>query len=119
MAARVFNGMSRVFARTFREPGQHWWQRHDADEPDAIEVIFNAAHIEVSADGVTMTDAAPVAFVTRDALLAIAPGRVQLEPSLWVNNDDTLVINGKTYCVESCSFDGLAMVRIDLFRKRA
>ena len=118
MPARVFSSMARVFARTFAEPGTHYWQRHDAEDPDVVSVIFNAAAVELDADGVKVTDAQPKLWIARDQLLAIAPDRAALEPSLWVNNDDVFVIGGKSYAVESCSFDGHAMCEVNLYRKK-
>lgn len=119
MPARVFAPMARVFKRSFGEPGQHYWQRFDAEEPDPIDVIFRAAMPIVDDDGIRIADGKPMAWLAKDDLLAIAPERADLEPSMWVNNSDTLLISGRLYAVESCSFDGNAMCEIELIRKRA
>jgi hypothetical protein len=110
--------MGRVFKLTLKEPGQHYWQRHDADDPDPITVIFRAAMPVVDDDGLKIADGKPMAWLAKDDVLGIAPGRADLDPSLWVDNSDTLLISGKLYGVESCSFDGCSMCEIELIRKR-
>ena len=116
MAARVFSPMARVIARTFREPGTHYWQRHDADAPVAIDLIFNEAPELVDEDGVRIADIKAIAYVRVDDALAAAPERADVDRRELFSNRDTLTINGTEYRVESCRPDGLGILEILLYR---
>jgi len=118
MAARVFASMARVFQRTFGEPGVHYWKRHDAAAPVVIDLIFNSAQAAVDADGIEVVSGVPTAWIAKDELLRLAPSRASKDPSLWVDNDDTLTISGTAYAVERCRFDGNAMCEVTLYRKK-
>lgn len=114
MPARVFSNMSRVFKRTFGEPGVHYWQRHDAAEPDVIELVFNEFPEEIDADGFGVEDPKPIAYVSTADALALAPGRASRTRAELFDNRDTLIIVGRSYRVESCRPDGFAMCEITL-----
>ena len=118
MPAAVFGPMARVFKKTFGEPGNHYWQRHDRDEPDAVTVIFNPNYTMEDSDGIIIVDGKPVVSIANEDILRIAPDRAALEPKAWVSNKDLFILNGVTWCVECCRPDGFAMCVVEIFRKK-
>jgi hypothetical protein len=114
MAARVFSGMGRVFQRTFKESGAHYWKRYDAAQADPIVLIFNAAVEVVDDAGVPVATGKPVAWITHADIQRLAPERLALPPDSWVDQRDRLTVNGRVYAVECCRFDGNAMCEVPL-----
>lgn len=113
MPARVFRSLPKVMMRTFREPGAHYWDRHDGDEPDAIRLIFTRMFVPVEVGEFESLTGKPVAHVLIDDALAIAPGRAA-DIDVLFSNKDHLIVGGVRYRVESCTPDGLASVIVEL-----
>lgn len=118
MPAAIFKQM-KVLDRVFKEPGVHYWHRHDADQPVQIQLIFNTTYSEITSDGIKVDEGQPTAFVLIDHALALAPERVGVDLRMLFDNDDELVINGTSYAVESCKPDGYLRVEVRLFRKKS
>lgn len=114
MVARVFRGMGRVFRTAFGEGTWSQWRLHDRELPADIKVIFNARFARRDIAGVEISEAAPTAWVRLADARAIESSRPL---DRLFDQQDSLVIGGEVYAVESCTPDGYEMIEIILSRR--
>lgn len=118
MTARIFAAIPRILTRTFNETAPAVWIRHRDDgttASDPLVVIFNASSEIADADGITMRFGVPVASCAMADALKLEPTRAGNPNEIFrIDGRDELVINGRTYDVESCRSDGYGMMTIVL-----
>jgi hypothetical protein len=118
MSAKAFHRMTKRAMKHLHEPGSHRWFRHDGPVVgDAIELIFNPFHSVVETDGLSMTAPQPFAWIMLSKVVSIAPSRgVAIDCA--IDNDDTLLISGKSYRPESCRLLSHDLLEIKLNEDR-
>jgi len=119
MTARVFRSALRVMHRTFSEQQSAAWIRSGeggALAVDPVRVTFTARGVEVDVDGIKVSTGKPQASVLLSDALAIEPLRaVGKEEEIFRNDGrDKLVIDGRTYGIESCKGNGYGSLHLDL-----
>ncbi|MBB4064050.1 hypothetical protein [Gellertiella hungarica] len=121
--ARVFQPIPRILTRTFAVPSPAIWIRHRDDgttASDELKVLFNAATLTVSSDGLETTMGGIRARCAVADALALEPSRAANLDSLFKDNGrDQLVVDSTEYEIESCSVDGYGMCEISLYRKKS
>jgi hypothetical protein len=117
MTARVFAPLPRILTRTFRETAPATWIRHRDDgttASDPLVVIFNASATIAETEDVAMRTGVPVAACAMADALKLEPTRASNKNEIFRIGSDELVIDSRTYSVESCSSDGYGMLTITL-----
>ncbi|KQZ50328.1 hypothetical protein ASD54_08720 [Rhizobium sp. Root149] len=118
MSAKAFQLMTKRAMKHLREPGVHRWLRHDGPVVgDAIELIFNPSHAVVETDGLSMTAPQPMAWVMLSHVVSIAPERGDAIDCA-IDNDDTLLISGRSYQPISCRLVSHDLLEITLIEDR-
>ncbi|OCW56289.1 head-tail joining protein [Hoeflea olei] len=119
MTARVFAPLPRILTRTFRETAPAVWLRHRDDgstASDELVVRFHQATEEVDADGFVQQSGKPTAVCAKADALRLEPSRASGKAEAIFRNDgrDELIIDGRSYDVESCSHDGYGLLTLKL-----
>lgn len=119
MTARVFATLPRILTRTFRETAPATWIRHRDDgsmASDELVVIFNVASEQIDVDGFVQQSGKPTVVCAKADALRLEPTRAPGKPESIFRNDgrDRLIIDGRSYDVESCRSDGYGMLTVTL-----
>jgi len=119
MIARVLASIAPIVNRTFKSPGSATWIRHREDggtASDPLVVRFYQATEEIDADGFVQQSGKPTAVCAKADALRLEPSRASGKAEAIFRNDgrDELVIDGRSYDVESCSHDGYGLLTLKL-----
>jgi hypothetical protein len=115
MASPIFHHASRAIFLAFKEREPALWLRDGQEVADPIPCQFHSAWVERSADGIAISDPAPMATFQLSDILAIDATRDGKPREFFLNDGrDKITINGMTYAAESCSADGYGWVKVNL-----
>lgn len=120
MVAPAFARMSSQMMRVFRERAPATWIRAGGDpDGDRIAVMFQREYAEVDVNGITISDAQPMAQVQVSHALEIAPERAGDQTQIfWNSGRDKLWIGGEPFDIESCTADGYGLLKLMLMKAR-
>lgn len=119
MIARVLASFAPIVNRTFKSPGSATWIRHQDDgtsASDPLVIRLHQATEQVDVDGFVQQSGKPTAVCAKADALRLEPSRASGKAEAIFRNEgrDELVIDGRSYDVESCSSDGYGLLTLTL-----
>lgn len=96
MASRFFNRLGETIVDIFKESEEGTFKPKDESDPQPVDLIFDASHMDIDIHGKPYGSPHPVAWIVTGSIPAIY--------------GDVLEIDSKDYTIVEIKIDGIAQV---------